>query len=721
MLRLTASAELRFAGQHRRVSTIPQTLRENRKKLSVWLGTSLAPANASSSLDSPSSSTSRDPVAISEYNQVMNGTANKGRHRRFHVESLERREMLAGDGIDGSPDTSLRMIVRDNYLPGVPVLVRVQLENNAGEVDRQAWDESIVLSSSTAGVTINAEPLELANGMGSTLVMIEGGQDFMLQARWGEQKVERQLTALIDPTVQTISGRLESDTTLSGVVHVTDDLIVPEGRHLEVEAGTLVLLDGVPSARDKFGAEIRVEGSMRAAGTAEDPITFTAADPARPWGEIDVAGGTVEVAHSIVTRAGSAPRGGHTSTGPALRLRDNGSLTLDQSTVADISGKIMQATSGLATMTDTLLTRAVMGPEIKNTGLAFHDSWIIRMAGQYHHNGTVDDNDGIYLHSQQDGQSIQLIGAVVAGVQDDGIDTLGSDVLIRDTIVRDATDKAISVFYGEARIEKSLLVNSGIGVETKGTGNATPHTIIDRTTIANISEIGVFAKDKGAPDPDVVITYDITNSIIHVLPGADPLKTDYDPVDLHVNYTLVQETWSYDGSGTGNVEADPLFADASNNNFRLTEDSPAIDAGDPNSAQDDDATRADLGYYWFDQRSGMPGDFNQDDQVDAQDVDRLCMAIRNDSADELFDLNGDDAVNGDDMQHMIGEILQTSAGDANLDGEFNSSDLVAIFAAGHYEDLIEDNSGWAQGDWDCDGDFTTSDLLVAFQGGTYKG
>lgn len=58
-------------------------------------------------------------------------------------------------------------------------------------------------------------------------------------------------------------------------------------------------------------------------------------------------------------------------------------------------------------------------------------------------------------------------------------------------------------------------------------------------------------------------------------------------------------------------------------------------------------------------------------------------------------------------------------GDSNLDGRFNSGDLVEVFQAGQYEDGIDGNSGWAEGDWDGDGDFTTSDLTKAFQDGRY--
>ena len=66
------------------------------------------------------------------------------------------------------------------------------------------------------------------------------------------------------------------------------------------------------------------------------------------------------------------------------------------------------------------------------------------------------------------------------------------------------------------------------------------------------------------------------------------------------------------------------------------------------------------------------------------------------------------------------EILNTSVGDSNLDGEFNSKDLVEIFAANEYEDDAPLNSTWSEGDWNGDGDFNTSDLVYAFNVGGYE-
>jgi hypothetical protein len=114
------------------------------------------------------------------------------------------------------------------------------------------------------------------------------------------------------------------------------------------------------------------------------------------------------------------------------------------------------------------------------------------------------------------------------------------------------------------------------------------------------------------------------------------------------------------------------------------------------------------------------GDFDADTFVDAADIALLCEAIRGNAADTIFDLNADAQVNHLDMDFMVEDLLQTSYGDANLDGLFNSRDLVLIFQAGQYEDQVVGNSTWTEGDWDCDGDFTTRDLVLAFQRGAYQ-
>ncbi len=55
----------------------------------------------------------------------------------------------------------------------------------------------------------------------------------------------------------------------------------------------------------------------------------------------------------------------------------------------------------------------------------------------------------------------------------------------------------------------------------------------------------------------------------------------------------------------GNIEEDPLFVDPDGNDYHLTEDSPCIDSGDPDSPEDIDHTRADMGVFQFTQLTGV--------------------------------------------------------------------------------------------------------------------
>ena len=92
-------------------------------------------------------------------------------------------------------------------------------------------------------------------------------------------------------------------------------------------------------------------------------------------------------------------------------------------------------------------------------------------------------------------------------------------------------------------------------------------------------------------------------------------------------------------------------------------------------------------------RGGVPGDFDMSGSLTAIDIEMLSTALMG----EVwlgFDLNQDGHVNADDSEFWVHELANTWYGDANVDGEFNSSDLVSVFRAGHYEDAVDGNSGW---------------------------
>jgi hypothetical protein len=113
------------------------------------------------------------------------------------------------------------------------------------------------------------------------------------------------------------------------------------------------------------------------------------------------------------------------------------------------------------------------------------------------------------------------------------------------------------------------------------------------------------------------------------------------------------------------------------------------------------------------------GDLNDDHYRDAEDVDLLSQEIRASSTNAVFDLNTDSIVDAEDHIYWIHEIAHTYFGDANLDGEFNSGDLVEILQAGQYQDDVVGNSTWSTGDWNGDTEFDALDIVLALQDGGY--
>jgi hypothetical protein len=115
----------------------------------------------------------------------------------------------------------------------------------------------------------------------------------------------------------------------------------------------------------------------------------------------------------------------------------------------------------------------------------------------------------------------------------------------------------------------------------------------------------------------------------------------------------------------------------------------------------------------------IPGDFDNGGALDITDIDELSRQSAGGLNDPTYDLNGDSLVNSGDIDVWVRDLFHGWIGDANLDGQFESGDLVQVFAAGQYEDSATGNSSWRTGDWNGDGEFTTSDMIRAFQDGGY--
>jgi len=505
---------------------------------------------------------------------------------------------------DRDPCGPLNLVVRDSFLPGIPVLVRVEALAD-GSIDRDLWDAVAILSvDDNPGINLSISEVRLYNGRGSELVTFTGSGDFTLTADVGGVKDSRSLTDLIGQPITVVSQPLSSSETWDGIYYVTGgDLRIPAGMTLTLNPGTLVLIDGTSTPLSENGIDIDVQGALNSLGTAERPVTISAANPYAPWGEIHHVGGPSVYQYTNITRAGHSPHSGHTNKGPAIRV-DGATITFDYTSITDIAGKTMYANDGTLEFRNCLFSRSVMGPEIFTTALLLEDSHIIEMLGIYREDGVTDDDDGIYTYAAGAGRDIKLIRTVVAVGDDDGIDTLDAIVTIEDVIVRDFADRGISIYGGEVTISRCLVVENNTNPEDPNVVSVGAKAHPGQTTVVNMDHTTVVASEVAIPTVDVGvqshnkygettgrIIWNITNSIIDATDPVD-FQSPYLESDIHIDYSDVfDETWA----GTGNINADPLFVDRSNHDYRLQAESPCIDAGDPASDLDPDGTRADMG------------------------------------------------------------------------------------------------------------------------------
>ncbi len=134
--------------------------------------------------------------------------------------------------------------------------------------------------------------------------------------------------------------------------------------------------------------------------------------------------------------------------------------------------------------------------------------------------------------------------------------------------------------------------------------------LFDRCTFsANSAELGsaiALGTDTILADGEVIIR----NSILWGHEGPLFELSDGSAV---VTYSDVEG--GYDGEG--NIDSDPLFGDPDNGDYTLSEDSPCIDAGDPESPLDPDGTTADMGAFVHMQYGFKRGDVNGNDAVSA--------------------------------------------------------------------------------------------------------
>jgi ELWxxDGT repeat protein len=105
--------------------------------------------------------------------------------------------------------------------------------------------------------------------------------------------------------------------------------------------------------------------------------------------------------------------------------------------------------------------------------------------------------------------------------------------------------------------------------------------------------------------------------------------------------------------------------------------------------------------------STLPGDVNNDLNVDGRDIDQVIRAVAAGDVRAKYDLNGDGGVDALDTAYLVRMVLGSEFGDANLDGAVDDADFSIV--AGNYASA---GAGWNAGDFNGDGRVSILDAIV---------
>ncbi len=221
-----------------------------------------------------------------------------------------------------------------------------------------------------------------------------------------------------------------------------------------------------------------------------------------------------------------------------------------------------------------------------------------------------DENGTVVTFANEEEEDTILSGFTVrngAAVRGAGIVCMtGTSPILDHLIVRDNSGNSCVGIWctGSSPIIRFVVVSYNSGVNASGIAigeNASP--LIENTTVCfntNEEDDGVLHINDSHPV--------ISNSIFW---GNEPYNISFYWGDCSVTLSYTDLEGGRDGIGgrvegeinwgEGNIDEDPLFADPDNGNFHLTENSPCIDTGDPDSPEDPDGTRADMGAFYFHQ------------------------------------------------------------------------------------------------------------------------
>jgi hypothetical protein len=363
----------------------------------------------------------------------------------------------------------LHLLTPQDYPAGLDIPVVARVEDIAGKERRvNGWV-------SAPGFELNAFRVLRGHGFG-LLPPAAPGSMLAFNGTLQSLQTNKQINIESNTIWTTVSGILGTTTwATNSRIHVTNNLSIPAGATLTIQAGTVVRLDPT----------VNVSSSGRTVinGTATQPVVFTSANRVAPeqhtaaWGGWLLRGTSAELIanHAIMTGAGAAPdfdftpATSHRTEQALLLVHSGATVRMTNCALINNAGQIGNGYFSSIVWDHCLLQRAITVGEYEGCPNIISHSALIEFPsvdGVYNASIANADYDGFYTIN---GTNL-IVNSLLGFAKDDAIDS-GSGgpgtVVVSNCWIESALHEALA-WSGEGRrtwTYDSVLMNCGQGIE----------------------------------------------------------------------------------------------------------------------------------------------------------------------------------------------------------------------------------------------------------------
>ncbi|NPD45082.1 MULTISPECIES: right-handed parallel beta-helix repeat-containing protein [unclassified Lentimicrobium] len=345
---------------------------------------------------------------------------------------------------------------------------------------------------------------------------------------------------------------------------ITEDLIINS-------SDTLLILHGATLIIDQ-DINIIINGTLQVNGSKEEPVSFLPQVPEIGWGKIELnkSGGHSSIRYAEITD------GYIKSNGCQLSLK-NVNFYNEQNLTWEIS--LVWVLNAGADIRDCVFRNNGKGEGIQ---VSNSNSVFIKNCNFF------NTPDAIELIKVNGGR---IVSNYMSEGPDDGIDLNNCiDTQIDSNIIVSYVDRGMelgSENFGSSEgivLRHNLIVDCNVGVILKENSNCyiKNNTFYGNDIAIRCIENNDLAKNTRAEVVNCIISQSRNMDVF-----SDELST------LTIDYTLSDRILH---QGQNNIFDDPMFLDTVD--FRISTESPCVNAGDPNLGSDPDDSICDIGAYW---------------------------------------------------------------------------------------------------------------------------